>query len=213
MASPHNFAAAAALSGLSPRTRRKMMGLRISAAMLAATGCLSVLLVSWLEAPDVADLYALPILAYACWLYGGLGLFYLLAPDAQEGLSMLRLRGVHFEPLWLKSWNIFRHLALGIAAAGLPGVVLAAILGTHYVSVWSKLGFILAATLYTLLLSGVLATVGGISGRISNSGARFIGTLLLIVPFLASFYEDNLPNIIGLFIQGFGLLTGSGETV
>ncbi len=92
--------------------------------MLALSGVSSVLLVTWLGAADVADIMALRIVAYACWLIGGPGLWTLLSSEAlaEENQKLAELRGVRLKVPQFFALSAVRLLSKGMFWASLPGL-------------------------------------------------------------------------------------------
>src|SRR5690606_20827595 len=150
-----HLAPVAALAGSSlPRFR----SLRTSGFFLAFSGVASVMLVRYLGAADVADIVALRIVAYACWLYGAFGLWTLLSPEALEasGQALLRMRGQSQLLFRSQILGIARHLTLGMFFAGMPGMVAAVAISPSIPTLLLRVGLFALALIYLASLGFVL---------------------------------------------------------
>ncbi len=210
MVTLQKFVSIARLGGLSPTGERKFQALHWSGAMLALSGVVSVLFVTSVGAGDVADVVALRIFAYVCWLYGGLGLWRMLRPDAMEGYALARLRGLRVEPLWGKAGTLFLRLNTGMLLAGLPGVLLAVLLGDVFPDFWGGAGLVLSCIAYVVALSAFLSGVGAGCHGWSARWARWAAAAVLLGPFLLSLWVGPFPNPLGTAVQVFGWLLSQG---
>jgi hypothetical protein len=169
--------------------------------LLATSGVASVFLVRELGAGDVSDVVALRVLAYACWLYGALGLWALLSPEALEnsGGALLKMRGQMHLRFRSQSLGLARHLFLGMSLSGIPGVLAAATLSPNLASLVQRIGLLAASVLYLLSLSLVLGALGALSVRSAPKSPRRLALLLIVAPFLVSLVADDVPSIPGFY--------------
>lgn len=210
MTSLEKFVAIVRAGGLSPAGRREYGVLHVSGALLALSAVGSVFLVTQLGAADVADVVALRVFAYACWLYGAVGLWYLLGPEAMEGQDLPRLRGFAPRPLWTETGTVFTRLSRGMFWAGMPGILFAIFIGDAFATGVRAFGLIVACVLYILSLTLLLALVGGATRRLDARRARWLSALVLAGPFLLSLWLGGVPNVIDGYITAFGWLMTLG---
>jgi hypothetical protein len=194
---------------------RQFRHLRFSGILLAMSGVASVFLVAELGAGDVADVIALRVVAYACWLYGALGLWALLSPEALEnsGRALLKMRGQSHLPFRSQSLGIARHLSVGMCLSGIPGVVTAAALSPSLESLVHRLGLVAVCVVYLLSLSLVLGAIGGLSVRSAPKSPRRLALLLIVAPFFVSLFADDVPSIPGFYSWLLGEMIAWGGAI
>lgn len=205
----------AALTQLAEGSAKKFGQLKLSGIMLAVSGVISVAAVSALGAGDVADIIALRILAYACWLYGGLGMWALLSPAAlKEDCQRLgRLRGTEIPAPLFRGVGIFRRLTRGLWIAGMPALVAALFASPSEDVFGQRLGLLLMAALYLLSLAALLGFIGGLAIRVSASRARRIAAAVIMGPFLLGLLFSFSFSLPSLYIWGLGQLIDWGGLV
>lgn len=184
---------------------RQFRLLRISGILLALGGIGSVALVAALGAPDAADIVALRVMAYGCWLYGGLGLFHLMSPDAlrDEPNELCRIRGQATDDSpWLRAIAFTRRLVLGMWLAGLPGIVATLFVSYEAAAFLQRTGLIAVAALYLFSLSVVLGVLGAFSTRAAPRAPRTFAFGLVLVPLMLSWSFEGIPNIVGVYSWG-----------
>lgn len=194
---------------------RKFRSLHVSGALLSLSGVASVALVTWLGAADVADIVALRVLAYSCWLYGGLGLYALLSPAALDPSShqIALLRGERFAFSDLHAFGIFGRLALGMCASGLLGVVAALVVSPSPAVALHRLLLVFTCTAYLLSLSLLLSAVAAFSHRATPKSPRRMTAFFILAPFFLSLVVGGVPSIPGAYIWMFGRLIAWGGSV
>ncbi len=180
--------------------------------MLALSGVSSVLLVTWLGAADVADIVALRIAAYACWLIGGIGLWTLLSSEAiaEENQKLAELRGVKMEDPEFVALSVVRLLSKGMFWASLPGLLVAALVSTSSSMFAQRVALLVCTMAYLLSLAVVLALIGALSSRLSRTRARIIAAALVLGPFLLSITASSPLSIPSFYIWTFGKLIAWG---
>lgn len=180
---------------------RQFRGLRLSGILLAVSGVASVLLARQLGASDVADVVALRVVAYACWLYGALGLWALLGREAlkNSGGALLKMRGKALLPYRSQAVGIARHLFVGMCLSGMPGVLAAAIVSPNIPSLLQRFGLLILSPLYLLSLAIVLGVLGAFSAHTSPKSPRRAALLMILVPFLLSLFINDVPSIPGFY--------------
>jgi hypothetical protein len=179
----------------------RFRALRTSGFLLAGSGVASVLLVRYLGAGDVADIVALRIVAYACWLYGAFGLWALLSPEALEasGEALLRMRGQSQLLFRSQTLGIARHLTLGMLFAGMPGMVAAAAISSSVPTLLLRGGLIALSIIYLASLGLVLGAVGALCYKAAPRSPRRAALGVVLLPFLISFTADSVPSIPGFY--------------
>lgn len=207
-----NLAQVATLAGSSlPRFR----SLRTSGFFLAFSGVASVMLVRYLGAADVADIVALRIVAYACWLYGAFGLWTLLSPEALEasGQALLRMRGQSQLLFRSQILGIARHLTLGMFFAGMPGMVAAVAISPSIPTLLLRVGLFALALIYLASLGFVLGLVGAICYKAAPRSPRRAALALVLVPFIISFTSESVPSIPGFYSWALSEMIAWGGVV
>ena len=198
------------LSSLHPAARKRIRSLNYSGFFLCLSGLLCVWAVDELGAGDVADIIALRILAYACFLYGGLGLWALLVPGAFEGTSLAPLRGMRL-PLGIPVFvTLSVQIFLGVILSGLPAVALAAALSENdaiQAARWAQLAWCLP---FALAFSLSMALLGALSLSYTKRRPRWTAILLLVLPYLFSIYVTEIPNLLSGLLWGFHQLIALG---
>jgi len=187
-----------------------MRSLRLSGFFLAASGLLMVWAADHLGAGDVSDVMALRIVAYACWMYGVLGLWALLGPEALQLAGLGRLRG--------HAWSIFvpalltisRIMLQGVALAGLPGVLLTVLLADDGLARSTRLAQFFWCNIYIIAFALSLGLVGALSRVWSGRRARFIAVLLVGLPFALDASGVDVPGVISGLVWGMGKLIARG---
>ncbi len=179
---------------------RRFRGLFWSELMLAISGVASLIFVAALGTPDVADLVALRLLAYASWLCGGFGLSALLGrADTRSATELARLRGVSLEGWSHFALGVAVRIARGIVFAMLPVFVVAvAILPSQSsaASRWLLLPFLFA---FAFALSACLGAVAGVVRRYWPHSPRRAAAGLLLVPWVVSWFFPAVPSVPGWF--------------
>lgn len=191
---------------------RQFRILRVSGILLAISGMGSVALVASLGAADLADIVALRVMAYGCWLYGGLGLFHLMSPDAlrDETNELCRLRGQETNSPWLRAIAFARRLTLGMFLAGLPGIAATLFVSYDMPTFWQRVGLLFIAALYLASLSILLGVLGALSTRAAPRTPRTFATSLVLVPAFLSMLFDGVPNVVGIYAWGLGQMISWG---
>jgi hypothetical protein len=189
-------------------TAQRFRSLRISGALLAVTGVASVVLVARVGAADVADIVALRIMAYSCWLYGALGLWVVLSPEAHksEPSALARLRGQVLDSPFIRAIGIARRLTLGMLLASLPGLTAAVVVSPSGSVLMQRAALFLITILYLASLGAVLGGVGALSARLAPRAPRFCALVLVILPFLLSYSAAEIPSIPGVYSWALGQL-------
>lgn len=189
-----------------------MRSLRFSAWLLGFSGVVSALVVTKLGAPDVADLYALRIVAYAAFLFGGLGLWTLLSPEAlrEPCFGLAQLRGWDQHSSAVRFSALARHLFTGMCIAGLPGIFASTYVAHTLPSRQGRLLLIASTALYFLALAISLAILAALSRRLAPRSTRAVTGALIIVPFFCHLAAPGFPNLISLYLWGFEQLTFVG---
>jgi hypothetical protein len=178
---------------------------RTSGLLLSLSAILSVLLVTWLGAGDVADIVALRLLAYAAWLYGLLGLPALIGPEARKGsaggLALLRGQG-EVGPV-RRGLGLSLRLYVGLLIAALPGVIVAAAVSSGFQTLLLRTTLVLLSSVFLALLALSLGAVGAIAERLSPSHPRWIAIGVVLLPFGLGFFWPNIPSLPGAFLWAF----------
>ncbi len=184
----------------------RFRSLHLSGGLLALSGIASVALVSFLGAADVADIVALRVLAYGCWLYGGLGLYALLSPQALDTSAheIALLRGEQASFTELQALGIFGRLSLGISASGLPGIIAAVVVSPTTDVIANRLALTAASLAYIISLSLVLSAVAAFAHRAAPRAPRRLAAFIVLFPFALSFFSDGIPSIPGAYVWMFG---------
>lgn len=205
----------AALTRLAEGPAKKFRQLQLSGIMLAVSGVISVAGVSAVGAADVADIIALRILAYACWLYGGLGMWALLAPNVlEEDCQRLgRLRGTELPAPLFRGVGIFRRLSRGLWVAGMPALVAALIASPNQEVLWQRFGLLLVSALYLISLAACLGLVGGLAIRAGKARARRLALLFVMGPFILGLLFSFSFSLPSLYVWGLGQLIDWGGIV
>jgi hypothetical protein len=191
---------------------RQFRLLGISGILLAVSGIGSVALVAALGAADAADIVALRVMAYGCWLYGGLGLFHLMSPDAlrDEPNELCRLRGIDTRSPWLRAVAFSRRLSLGMCLAGLPGIAATLFVSREAPTFVQRLSLLGVCFFYLVSLSVVLGGLGAIATRAAPRAPRTFAAGLVLIPALLSVAYGGVPNIVGVYSWGLGELIAWG---
>ena len=189
-------------------TAYKFRSLRISGALLALSGVASVVLVARVGAPDVADIVALRIMAYSCWLYGALGLWVVLSPEARksEPSALARMRGQVLDSTLVRALGIARRLTLGMLFASIPGLVAALVVSPSASSLAQRVALLVVSTLYLASLGVVLGAVGALCTRLAPRTPRTCAVTLIVLPFLLSLSAPEIPSIPGIYSWALGQL-------
>lgn len=182
-------------------TEKRFRSLTISGVLLALSGVGSVILVAWLGAPDAADIVALRVLAYGCWLYGGLGMWALLAPHSlrDEPNVLARMRGQEVDSWLMRALSFTRRLSVGMWLAGLPGLLTAAAVSHNAGAFAQRTALIAVSVLYLLSLSAVLGALGAFCLKASKRAPRSLAMSMVMIPFLLSFHYEGIPSIPGIY--------------
>ncbi len=181
-------------------TGSRFRGLGWSAGLLALSGVVSIALLSRVGAAEVGDVLALRLLAYASWLYGGLGLAALLAPRADDANArrLALLRGQIADEtasLWI---GIAARIATGVFLAALPGLLVAwAVAPAQLVA--ARAWLFPASFVYAVALGASLGGVGALSVRIAPRSPRFFAAGLVLVPYVLAVGAPAIPSIPGFF--------------
>lgn len=184
---------------------RRFRSLRMTGIFLGLSGVISVLAVARLGAADVGDIVALRVLAYSCWLFGGLGIFALLSPDAlsEQPSELAQMRGQNLDTPIVRTAGFARRLVLGMLVASLPGLLTALIVSPTMGAVAHRAALLVVATLYLTSLGIILSAVGVLSSIAAPRAPRTFALLLVIGPFLLSLVAEEIPSIIGIYSWGF----------
>jgi hypothetical protein len=199
-----------ALARLHPLAQRRFRSLNYSGFFLCLSGLLSVWGVTELGAPDVADMVALRLLAYACWLYGGLGLWALLQPGAFEENGLAALRGIKLPTSLPVFVTLTTQLARGVSLSALPAMVLAVVCSEdpHLRSL--RFVQLLLCVPYILAFALSVAFMGAASLALTPKFAHVTALVLLLVPFFLEVSGLFVPNVISGLVWGFGHLLAWG---
>lgn len=183
--------------------------------MLAFSGVCSVFLVSWLGAADVADIVALRVAAYSCWLVGGMGLWALLSEEAlnEDSQSLASLRGTRLENSDFAAVGVMRQLSRAMLWASMPGLVAAFFVSTHPSMFAQRFALLLCMYAYLVSLALVLGLVALFCIRISPRRAKWMAAAIIVGPFLLSLTTAYPISIPGLYIWGFEKLFAWGGLV
>lgn len=183
---------------------KRFRSLKLSGIFLAVSGVISVLAVARLGAADVGDIVALRVLAYSCWLYGGLGVFALLSPQAliQQPSAFAKMRGLNLETPLVRTIGFARRLVAGMLMASLPGLITALAVSPTMGAVGHRAALLIVATLYLTSLGVILGAVGALSSVAAPRAPRTFALLLVVGPFLLSFITERVPSIIGIYAWG-----------
>ncbi len=183
---------------------QRLRSLEMSGIFLALSGVVSVLFVAQLGAADVGDIVALRILAYSCWLYGGLGLWALLSPKAllQQPSLLARMRGQELGTTGVRALGFARRLVLGMLMASLPGLVTALIVSPTMGTVLHRTLLLGVATLYLVSLGLLLGGLGAFCANSFPRAPRTSALGLVVGPFILSFFAEEIPSIIGIYSWG-----------
>lgn len=196
----------------SPRTQRKMRSLSYSGFFLASSGVLSVWAAHRLGAGDVSDVIALRILAYACWLYGLFGMWTLLGPGALETVGLGGLRGYSRSAVVSGFLRLGTYLTKGVAFAGLPGLMLAALLTSDEATRAARLTVLGWSGVYIAVFAVSLATLGALSRGFSARRARLIFAMVLLLPYSLELSGMQVPNVLGGLMWAMGALIQRGAS-
>lgn len=200
-----------ALCQLGPRAQRSVRSLGLSGFFLAVSGLLMVWAADQLGAGDVSDVMALRILAYACWLYGVLGLWALLAPDALTLSGLGRLRG-HAWSIGFPAFLTISHvLWRGVSVASLPGLVLCVLLADDQTRPARWVQFFWC-NIYIMFFALSLGVAGALCRVISPRRARWIALLLLGLPYVFEFQGAHFPHFISGMLWGMTQLIALGAS-
>lgn len=185
---------------------RRFRSLQMSGIFLAISGVLSVLAVSRLGAADVGDIVALRVLAYSCWLFGGLGVFALLSPQAlvEQPSELARMRGQVLDTPLVRTIGFSRRLVLGMLIASLPGLLTALIVSPTMGATLHRAALLVVATLYLASLGVVLGGVAALCAIYTPRAPRTCALSLVVGPFVLSLISEEIPSIIGLYSWGLG---------
>lgn len=192
---------------LDPREARRLRSLWLSGISLLLFGALSVALVGSL-APSVADLIALRMASYVCWLFGAIGLWTWLSPRATLHDGLARLRGIEAHRAWVMGLTLLRALSLPLLTLALPLVVWAILLAEGW-TVSTALGVLAHVVLYLLSLSAALALVGALCAWAAGPRARWVALLVLVLPFAASLGNPEVPSVVGFFVRWMSGIMGT----
>lgn len=192
---------------LAPREARRLRSLWISGTSLLLFGGLTVAAVSTL-APSAADLIALRVASYTCWLFGAFGLWTWLSPAAVRTSALSRLRGIEPHPALVTGLTLFRALVWPLLVLALPVVILAVVLTEGWTPA-SALGVLAHVVLYLVSLSAALALVGGLCFWGAGGRARWVAALVLVLPFLASLNNPEVPSLLCFFVQWMSGIMGT----
>jgi len=204
-------AAVQALCQLAPRARRSVRSLRVSGFFLAVSGLLMVWAANYLGAGDVSDVMALRITSYACWMYGVLGLWALLAPQALDLSGLGRLRGRPSSITLPAFLTISRVLWTGVASASLPGLALCVLLADERTRPTRWVQFFWC-NIYIMLFALTLGLVGALCRATSARRARWIALLVLCLPYVFEIKGAKIPNFISCMLWGMGKLIALGAS-
>jgi len=152
----------------------------------------------------VADIVALRIMAYSCWLYGALGLWVLLSPQARksEPSTLARMRGQVLDSALVRALGIARRLTLGMLFAALPGLVAALVVSPSAPILAQRGVLLVVSSLYLASLGVVLGAVGALCTRVAPRSPRTCAVALVVVPFLLSLSAPEIPSIPGVYSWG-----------
>lgn len=183
---------------------QRLRSLEMSGIFLALSGVASVLAVAHLGAADVGDIVALRILAYSCWLYGGLGLWALLSPKAlsQQPSLLAKMRGQEMDTTWIRGLGFARRLTLGMLLASVPGLLTALIVSPTMGTVLYRALLLVVATLYLASLGLVLGGLGAFCAKAFPRAPRTSALAIVVGPFLLSLSAEEVPSIIGIYSWG-----------
>ncbi len=199
-----------ALSSIHPLAQRRFRSLSYSGFFLCLSGLVTVWLVGQIGASDVADVLALRILAYACWLYGGFGLWILLSPGAFEGSGLARLRGLSI-PLGLSCFvTLTLKLFKSVSYVGLPAVALAAFSAGDDPTRSARLTQLGWCVVYVLIFAMTVALVGALCIWLTPRRARTSAVSILLIPFGVDLTFGAIPNLISGLVWGMGQLISVG---
>src|SRR5690606_28755239 len=142
---------------------------------------------------------ALRIMAYSCWLYGALGLWVLLSPQARksEPSTLARMRGQVLDSALVRALGIARRLTLGMLFAALPGLVAALVVSPSAPILAQRGVLLVVSSLYLASLGVVLGAVGALCTRVAPRSPRTCAVALVVVPFLLSLSAPEIPSIPG----------------
>ncbi len=190
----------------------RFRSVKISGLLLAFGASVSVLLVTWIGAGDVADVVALRLLAYAAWLYGLLGLPALLHPQAvaQSAAPLAELRGLAPPGGGVRALGLSIRLALGMLLAALPGIFVAAVSSPTPRALLIRASLVLFSAIYIVFLAAGLGGLGALAERLAPRWPRAMALTLVLLPFLLSLFWSPIPNLPGAFLWAFNQLVAWG---
>lgn len=185
---------------------QRFRSLQMTGIFLGISGVISVAGVARLGAADVGDIVALRVLAYSCWLFGGLGVWALLSPEAlsQQPSQFAELRGQKLDTPLIRTLGFARRLVLGMLVASWPGLLTALVVSPTMGTVGHRAALLVVATLYLASLGIILGALGAFASLAVPRAPRTFALLLVMGPFLLSFVAEDIPSIIGIYSWGLG---------
>lgn len=194
-----------ALSRLSTHaaTRRRSFRSAVAGgALVAVSSAVTIGALGVGSASDVTDVLALRTLAYASWLFGALGLWAFCAtPSPAESNSVQAVeRG--FSPRDVeRSWTFGVAARVAASVFAVTVLPLAVSIATSPSSslLASRLLLVPGVALYSLLFGASIALLARLTLSLVPGAPRLTLALIVLLPFVASFWFDGVPSVPGAF--------------
>jgi hypothetical protein len=196
-------------------SRRLFRSAGYSGAAVALSTALLVGLLGFGSASDVTDVLALRALAYASWLFGGLGLWVFCAPDRRDSTRLAAERGFSGTDV-ARAWflGVSSRIAVGVFLVTLVPLALSIALSQTPSLLASRLLLVPGIALYAVVFGISMALLGRLAIGASPRSPRLLVAIIVLLPFVASLWFRDVPSIPGAFgfmirrlidVGGFGL--------
>jgi hypothetical protein len=193
--------------------RRAFRSAILGGALVALSSAATIAVLGTTSAADITDVLALRTLAYASWLFGGMGLWaFCASPLSASSSLVLAVERGFSERQVAESWTlgVWARIALGVFAVTLlPLGVSIALSPTSSVLVSRLLLLPLVAT-YAVLFGLCMALLARIGLSLVPRAPRVALALIVLLPFAVSFWFSDVPSVPGAFGWLIARLVGVG---
>ncbi len=204
------------LSRLATRVAAKRRAFRsavFGGALVAVSSAVTIAVLGTSRAADVTDVLALRTLAYASWLFGGMGLWaFCASPLSVASSGALAVERGFSEREVVESWTlgVWARIALGVFAVTLLPLGVSIALSPTSALLAARLLLVPGVALYAVLFGLCMALLARLGLALVPRAPRAAIALVVLLPFVVSFWFSDVPSVPGAFGWLIARLVGVG---
>ncbi len=182
--------------------RRAFRSAVLGGALVALSSAATIAALGTTSAADITDVLALRTLAYASWLFGGLGLWAFCASKlSATSSSALAVERGFSEHQIAASWTlgVWARIALGVFAVTLLPLGVSIALSPTSSLLLSRLLLLPGVAIYSLLFGLSMALLARLGLSLVPRAPRIALALVVLLPFVVSFWFSDVPSVPGAF--------------